>query len=392
MRTFYFNPNLRWLVLGALAFLPFFLLLRSMAVSAPDEEAAADRVSNDRVQQLEEAVVELQKQLAEEKDLEKDLMETLQKYKKVIVKRSRAPATGASLPNGGPSEEKFLDCQAIDRIQITQQVAQGHSKVVQEGKLGDKHYAVKSTSYDVKIVKDCVQGGTYKKKEDCFILGTYQVLKEAMMLKQLQHPNIVRLLGLCVRSENSSPIIHERGVTVIEELGSPVFLRDLTDMDFRAKIEVCLDLARLLQYLADSPMGSVAITDWRDEQFVFVGGQLKIADVDGLNSKEPACNKDMKCLINNMPYGIRCAKNMECPGTNARTNLLQARTHFLDPMLGNGIPVECLAKTTALLTDVQNNKLDAEDLVDRLEDLLKFVDTVTKLPPLEVERGQEDYY
>ena len=89
--------------------------------------------------------------------------------------------------------------------------------------------------------------------------------------------------------------------------------------------------------------------------------------------------------------GLRCAKNMECPGTNARTNILQARAHFLDPMLANGIPVECLAKTSAFLMDLQKNKLDADDLVDRLEDLLKFADTVTKVPPLEVERG-EDYY
>ena len=51
-------------------------------------------------------------------------------------------------------------------------------------------------------------------------------------------------------------------------------------------------------------MGSVAITDWRDEQFVFVGGQLKIADVDGLNSKEPPCNKDMQCYIGELPSGM----------------------------------------------------------------------------------------
>ncbi|XP_038059402.1 extracellular tyrosine-protein kinase PKDCC-like [Patiria miniata] len=392
MRTFYINPNLRWLILAVLAFLPFFLVLRSITVSAPGEDLAAGmggKTSNDRVQQLEVAVVELQKQLAEEKDLEKDLMDTLHKYKKLVVKRSHAP--GVAPPSPLP-EGKFLDCQAIDRIQITQQIARGYSKVVQEGKLGDKHYAVKSTSYDVKNVKDCVLGGMYKKKEDCFILGTYQVLKEAMMLKQLQHPNIVRLLGLCVRSENSSPIIHERGVTVVEELGAPVLLRDLTEMDFRAKIEICLDLARLLQYLVDSPMGSVAITDWRDEQFVFVAGTLKIADVDGLNSKEPSCNKEMKCLINDMPSGLRCAKNMECPGTNAKTNLLHARHHFLEPMLGTGIPVEYLAKASALLTDLQKDKLDADDLVERLEDLLKFVDTVTKVPPLEVDPRNLDYY
>ena len=58
------------------------------------------------------------------------------------------------------------------------------------------------------------------------------------MLRQLQHPNIVRLLGLCVRSENSSPLIHERGVTVVEELGTPVLLHILGEMIFRSKVEV----------------------------------------------------------------------------------------------------------------------------------------------------------
>ena len=67
--------------------------------------------------------------------------------------------------------------------------------------------------------------------------------------------------------------------------------------------QVCLDLARLLHYLVDTPLGSVAITDWRDEQFVLVAGEMKLADVDGLNSKEPPCDKDMKCLINDLPSG-----------------------------------------------------------------------------------------
>ena len=132
---------------------------------------------------MEVAVVELQKQLAEEKDLEKDLMETLHKYKKIIVKRSQAPAAAPG------ADGKFLDCQDIDKIKITQPIAKGYSKVVQEGKLGDRHVAVKSSSYDVKHVKDCVDGKTYKKKEDCYILGTYQVSQHNV--KHKQHEAVV---------------------------------------------------------------------------------------------------------------------------------------------------------------------------------------------------------
>ncbi|XP_071789359.1 extracellular tyrosine-protein kinase PKDCC-like [Asterias amurensis] len=381
MRTLFLSPKLRWVFLLILTLSPILVVFLSFSNTASLKDEF-DQTSNDRVQQLEEAVEELQKQLVEEKDLEKDLTDTLKKYKKIIIKRSKAPAPALY-------EGKILDCQEIDRIKITQNIAQGYSKVVQEGQLGDKYYAVKSASYEVKNVKDCVNSGKYKKREDCFILGSYQVLKEAMMLRQLQHPNIVRLLGLCVRSENSSPLIHERGVTVVEELGTPVLLHVLGEMIFRSKVEVCLDLARLLHYLVDTPLGSVAITDWRDEQFVLVAGEMKLADVDGLNSKEPPCDKDMKCLINDLPSGLKCAQNMECPGTNAKTNLLHARTHFLQPLLGSGIPIEFFKHTSNLLQDLDKANLDAEDLVERLEDLMKFIDSYTQPPPLDIPKDYQ---
>ena len=44
-------------------------------------------------------------------------------------------------------------------------------------------------------------------------------------------------------------------------------------------------------------MGSTAISDFRDEQFVLVEGILKLADVDDLSSTEPDCDANLKCLV-----------------------------------------------------------------------------------------------
>lgn len=50
-------------------------------------------------------------------------------------------------------------------------------------------------------------------------------------------------------------------------------------------------------------MGSTAISDFRDEQFVLVDGSLKLSDVDDLSSTEPDCNENMQCLVNGKSAG-----------------------------------------------------------------------------------------
>ena len=50
-------------------------------------------------------------------------------------------------------------------------------------------------------------------------------------------------------------------------------------------------------------MGSTAISDFRDEQFVLVEGVLKLADVDDLSSTEPDCDANLKCLVDGKSVG-----------------------------------------------------------------------------------------
>ncbi|CAH1406413.1 unnamed protein product [Nezara viridula] len=50
---------------------------------------------------------------------------------------------------------------------------------------------------------------------------------------------------------------------------------------------VALSVASLLHLLAHSPLGSLAAPDLKRQQFVLVGGQLKLTDADDLRISEP---------------------------------------------------------------------------------------------------------
>ena len=54
----------------------------------------------------------------------------------------------------------------------------------------------------------------------------------------------------------------------------------------------------MLEYLANSPMGSIALPDLRDEQFIMVGNVIKLSDLDDIHAAEPQCDTSMKCPYN----------------------------------------------------------------------------------------------
>lgn len=84
-------------------------------------------------------------------------------------------------------------------------------------------------------------------------------------------------------------------------------------------MQITYDLTKLLHYLAHSPFGSVALNDFRRQQFVIVDGssasdqgqvktgddgssvdglELKLIDVDDIGFDETSCTVDADCVDN----------------------------------------------------------------------------------------------
>ena len=406
-----------WILLSVITLVSFILFIRATRRADAFDKSNAEhgralgKMEQAKVRHLEGMVDELQKQLWDAQRYEKQLIEQLKNI------NGKPPLGGGLLGGGlaaGPidneefdngantknenkqeqkvdlevkvnyfNESDILGCRDINKIRILKTVGKGFSKVVQAGSLNGESVAVKSAGIEVKDVQDCLKSGMYKKEEDCYVLASYKVLKEAMMLKQLRHPNIVSLLGLCLRSERSSPHIQERGMTVVVELGEPVQVQDLALLPYQERIRLCLSIAQLLFYLAESPLGSVAILDFREDQFVMIDKQIKLSDVDDLTSSEPECNSKMQCLLNDRKTNIKCASNMKCPGLNAKKNLYNAFGVFLQPLLGFEVPPDFVEKSQDLMKRIRRGSIDAEELAEELAELYKYMleDWKPETPP-----------
>lgn len=72
---------------------------------------------------------------------------------------------------------------------------------------------------------------THRERQRCYTYPTARLMKEILLSEQLQHRNLVTLLGYCLRSEESdSTDISEHGVISVYELGSRFVLDNLQVM------------------------------------------------------------------------------------------------------------------------------------------------------------------
>ncbi|KAJ8044046.1 Extracellular tyrosine-protein kinase PKDCC [Holothuria leucospilota] len=329
-----------------------------------------------RISELQEVIVNLQQQIAVAESKEQALRVEIESIegKRQNEKNDHLQESFSDSLQELPDQigvGNLLTCKHIDAIKVLKTIAQGHTKYVQEGVLGVQRMAIKSANTESKTVQECKDEGVHTKDGECYLLANYKVLKEIMVLRQLQHKNIVRLLGMCVRSENSSPIITERGVTLVVEMGEPVQLHKLVEKPWPSRVQICMQLAGLLEYLADSPMGSIALPDLRDEQFIMVGNSIKLSDVDDIHAAEPKCDANMKCLYKGKETRIQCQSNMKCAGMNAYSNLQRMTTEFFSPLLKEDCPKEKQTAVDDILVHVPSGTVDGEMLERQLEGLLK---------------------
>lgn len=59
--------------------------------------------------------------------------------------------------------------------------------------------------------------------------------------------------------------------------------------------QVSYGLTKLLFFLAHSPYGPLVLNDFRHQQFVLVGGEIKLTDMDDVGFQQPSCISDEHC-------------------------------------------------------------------------------------------------
>ena len=76
-------------------------------------------------------------------------------------------------------------------------------------------------------------------------------------------------------------------------LKKSLFFKETVPFFFQISFEV----SSIIDWMSSSNYGSLAMNDFRRQQFVLVNGSLKLSDVDDLGFGDPICDKDEDCTL-----------------------------------------------------------------------------------------------
>ena len=265
----------------------------------------------------------------------------------------------------------MFTCNNIDQIAIKRKLGQGVTKQVYLGQYGGSKVAVKMITRNVIDVKSCLfklkrnvigidESELPKETQRCYTLPNMKLMKEILLLHQLKHPNMLKLLGYCARSEETeSTSLQDHGVIAVYEHALPFYPSTLSTWPWYLRVKTAFELTDLLYYLQHSPLGSLRISDFKEIHFLLKDGRIKLTDLDDVTSLEPKCdinqnqhmgNADSTLLFNQgannqnnhgakdndltqtCGYNLKCIGGI-CQGFNALHNIAHMNKHYFQNLL-----------------------------------------------------------
>eukprot|EP00106_Octopus_bimaculoides_P021915 XP_014789357.1 PREDICTED: uncharacterized protein LOC106883010 [Octopus bimaculoides] len=135
--------------------------------------------------------------------------------------------------------------------------------------------------------------------------------------------------------------------------------------------QVIYQISSIINYISHSPLGSLRILRLKSEDFVVVGDQIKLSDLDDLVVGEHACSSEAQCyehLKNKAVPGIQCLKK-KCVGLNEKLNLKMVSDHMLLPLMVN-VPPQSKKAISVIIGQLQSLQISTEYLVDIFTNML----------------------
>ncbi|XP_013062692.2 extracellular tyrosine-protein kinase PKDCC-like [Biomphalaria glabrata] len=234
------------------------------------------------------------------------------------------------------ADGQLLTCDDLEKIRNVTYLSRGWTKVVHKGVYKDRHVAIKTVDVNGHDVTSCLTDG--HGVAECYAKAAKKIVKEILLLSSLQNENVVKVLGFCI-----SPKLYEgheiSSVALITELGVPIDQIMLFQMSWENRLRITLDISRLVHYLSHSPLGSIALNDFRLSQFVLVDGTLKLTDVDDAGLAEPPCSLKDVCdfKFENISKRFMCVQG-RCQGHNEYLNMYKTGKDLVRLLLPYGSP------------------------------------------------------
>ncbi|XP_051578689.1 extracellular tyrosine-protein kinase PKDCC-like [Myxocyprinus asiaticus] len=275
--------------------------------------------------------------------------------------------------------ETDIGCEELAGMKAVDFLGSGYTKtVLKVALLQGLFVALKSVNHQGTDMRMCMDD--FKDSQRCLEFVSFKLRKEIALLQRLQHPNIVQLKGQC----QDSALVG--GITAVLEQGTPLQMIQLLQSPWEERFRVCLGLVRLLQYLSQSPLGSVALLDFQPRQFVMVSGELKLTDLDDASIKEPACREDSDCGLQ-FPlrnFTLRCSPSRICEGLNEMRNLYNAYRYFFTYLLPHQAPSQLKPLIHHIMNSTRDLKQSINETLIAFEEVLHMYQSglhLENLPP-----------
>ena len=160
------------------------------------------------------------------------------------------------------------NCATIEALRFQDFIAHGWTKVVHRARLASgETVAVKFVNSDGKDIRDCSNSNS---AISCHNKAVEKLAREVLLLRDLQHDTLLTIKLYCVKTLLPHPDSCMKHAVVVTEIGEPLTNLKLLQMGWNRRHTIIHDLCCLLDYFENSPLGSLAITDLRRDQFVLV--------------------------------------------------------------------------------------------------------------------------
>ncbi|XP_023154739.2 extracellular tyrosine-protein kinase PKDCC [Amphiprion ocellaris] len=279
-----------------------------------------------------------------------------------------------------------MGCDSLVDMQAVEILGSGYTKLVVRVNLaGGQPVALKLVNEQGIDMGKCLED--FKDPQGCRELVSSKLQKEIVLLQRLKHPNVIKLKGHCAGGRGGGGGGGEGGrVTVILEQGNPLQMIQLLQSPWEDRFRVCLDLVRLLHFLSQSPLGSVALLDFQPRQFVTVSGELKLTDLDDASAEETACQSDTDCTLEfpHRNFTLPCSARGVCEGLNEKRNIYNAYRYFFTYLLPHQAPPGLTHLVDHIMNSTGELKADINQTLEAFEHILLLYKSglhLDNLPP-----------